>query len=169
MSKRIYPKSISDFLKENTQYIPKQIRYPSEIKQFAKFIASEQGIGFKIEEIIEVNKHDYYQVRFLDNNRQAVLPYEETFHYYELLTDKINMYNINNIINSTTPYYGSEIKYWFFINNIDLDSEKYREFKPIILDSNRSISDRKVYFLFANYINGSYTNCRAELFKKTIL
>ena len=169
MSKRIYPKLISEFLTDNSHYIPKQVRYLSEIKQFAKYISAEQGIGFKIEEIININDQTYYQVRFLDNNRQAVLPYEETFHYYELLTDKIDMRAVKNIINTNIPYYGSEIKYWFFVNNIDLDSEKYLDLKPIILQSYSSISDRKLYLLFGEYKDNIYTACRAEVFKKPII
>lgn len=166
MSTRIYPKVLSKFITKYP-YIPKVIKYKDDIKQFARYYCLESSIGFKVDEVIEVSHQLYYQIKFLDTNRQAVIPYEEKFHYYELLTDKSDIYLIDSIINSPQPYYGSEIKYWFFTHNINLDAKQYQEFKPLLLKSDKVLIDKKVYFLKADYNRktGIYTNCRAILCK----
>lgn len=168
MSIHIYPKELGTYIKK-TRYIPKQVKYLDDIKKYSKYIYLEAcNDGFKVEDIIEVDDQIYYQVRLLDNSRQAVIPYDESFHYYELLTDKEHIIDVDNIINTDIPYYGSEIKYWFFIHNIDLKTGKYHNFKPLVTKSNITISDRKLYFLYADYshLDNEYTNCKAVIFHR---
>lgn len=167
MMTEIYPKQLSNFIKEN-HLIPKKIKYVQDIKQYGKYISIQQSTdGFKVEEIIEVNEDIYYQVRFLESGRQAVIPYESKFTYYELFQDRSKIRKLPNIINSNKPYFGSEIKYWFFINNIDLNSKKYNCFKSLICKSDYTISDRKLYYLKADYypISDEYTDCKAVIYK----
>ena len=164
----IYPKELCAYI-DKTGYIPKKVKFLDDIRKFSKYIYLEAcNDGFKVEDIIDVDNQIYYQIRLLDNSRQAVIPYDESFHYYELLTDKENIINIDNIINTDIPYYGSEIKYWFYTHKIDLKSGKYSGFKPLVTKSNVMISDRKIYFLYADYsnIDNEYINCRAVLFRK---
>ena len=141
MSARLYPKDLCKFINKFS-YIPKKIKYRNELKQFAKYYCLEQNIGFKIEEVIEVSNQFYYQIKFLDNSKQAVIPYEEKFHYYELLVDKNEIVSLDSIVNSPIPYYGSEIKYWFYKHKINLDNSNYRHFKYLLMNSRRVISDR---------------------------
>ena len=167
MSFSIYPQNLSKFIKSN-YYIPKKLRYKSEIKQFAKYYCLEQSLGFKVEEVIEVSDQTYYQIRILDNNRQAVIPYEENFTYYELLTDRLDIKHTDSIINTNTKYFGSEIKYWFFIHKINLEDPCYKGFIPIISKNGKHlISDKRMYTIKANYNieKNIYTNCKATVYK----
>ena len=163
---RIYPQDLIEFIKE-FPYIPKKLKYVDEIKRYAKYYCLDLKIGFKVEEVIEVSGQIYYQIRLLDTGRQAVIPYEEKFTYYELLTDKNDLKTLA-IINSDSPFFGSEIKYWFFINNINLHSICYQGFAPLVTESDKTLSDRKIYFLKGLYLPDSkiYMNCRAELCKQ---
>ena len=159
----IYPKELSDYIKK-TNYIPKKIKSVNEIKLYAKYFSLEEGKdGFKIEDIIEVDNQIYYQIKFLSNNRQALVPYEESFHYYELMTDKNDIKNLESIINTPILYFGSEIKYWFFSHNINLSGRKYKNFYNIIIESGREISDKKLYSLLAKYDDKKkiYYDCQA--------
>ncbi len=168
MSKLIYPKELGKIVKE-FNYIPRIVKNADEIRQTSKYFCYENSNEpFKVEEIIEVNNQIYFQIKLLLSNRQAVIPYEEKYTYYELHTDKLNIKHANNIINNGKAYYGSEIKYWFFINNIDLDCIKYNSFEDIITESGMTISDRKIYFLKAAYIKTKdiFVGCRAEQAKK---
>lgn len=163
----IYPKDLGDYIRK-TNYIPKIVKDIKDIKKFAKYIYLEAcQEGFKIEDIIDVNDQVYYQINLLNSHRQAVIPFEEKFNYFELLSDKSNIRKKSNIINSNEAFYGSEIKYWFFINNIDLYSKKYEGFRPIVTKSGFTISDKKLYFLKAEYIPSldTYIHCRAVLTK----
>ena len=163
MSFSIYPQELSKFIKSN-HYIPKKLRYVSEIKQFARYYCLEQNIGFKVEEVIEVSDQIYYQIRILNNNRQAVIPYEEKFTYYELLTDRLDIKHTDEIINTDIKYFGSEIKYWFFIHKINLEEPPYKGFASLVTKGgNHLISDKKMYILKANYNKDKdiYTSCKA--------
>ena len=164
---RIYPKELAEYVLKH-HLIPKKVKHMEDIKVFRKYISIQQSNdAFKIEDIIEVNEQLYYQIRFLSTNRQAVVPYEPKFTYYELYQDKSKLYKVPNIINTNTPYFGSEIKYWFFINNIDLDSDKYINFKGLVTKSDFMISDRKVYYLKAEYLplEDKYIDCKVSPYK----
>ena len=171
MTSQIYPKELAKFVKEY-HLIPKKIKFIEDIRQYGKYISLQQSNidGFKVEEIIEVNDLIYYQIRFLISGRQAVVPYEPKFTYYELYKDKSKITKLPNIINTEYPYYGSEIKYWFFINNIDLDSKKYNCFKSYICKSDYTLSDKKLYYLTATYLplTDEYVNSKALLYKNTV-
>lgn len=167
MSNLIYPKELAEYI-DRSHYIPKQVKYLDDIKKYAKYIYLEAcNDGFKIEDIIEVDDSIYYQIRLLESGRQAVIPYEEKFHYYELLTDKNDIEELDNIINTDIAYYGSEIKYWFFSHKINLRSKKYSKFKPLLTTSDMTISDRKMYIISADYNSEDdvYTSCYASIIR----
>ena len=167
MNSKIYPTDLAKFV-DTSKYIPRKIKSSKDIKKYSRYISLEQATdGFKIEDIIEIDDDIYYQVRFLLTGRQAVIPYEETFTYYELIPDKTSIRKLPTIINSNEPYFGSEIKYWFFINNINLDSDKYYNFKSLITESKHMISDNKLYYMLATYLplKDKFVDCRAVLFK----
>lgn len=66
-----------------------------------------------------------------------------------------------NIINSEKSYTGAEIRYWFFMNNIDCFNTKYRYFWTYVdTFSNNRISDKQKYFLYAGMRNDEYIHCR---------
>ncbi len=168
MGNLIYPKELGNIVKEYN-CIPRLIKKVDEIKRSSKYFCQENSNEpFKIEEVIEVNNQIYYQIKLISSYKQAVIPYEEKFTYYELFPDRSNIKQLKNIINNGKPYYGSEIKYWFYINNIDLDCEKYNEFKDIITESGMTISDKKIYFLKASYVNSKdiFIKCRAVQAKR---
>ena len=168
MNKLIYPKELGKIVKQYN-YIPRVVKRVDEIHRSSKYFCFENSDEpFKVEEIIEVNNQIYFQIKLLDTNKQAVIPYEKKYTYYELFADKLDIKSIDNIINNGKAYYGSEIKYWFFINDIDLDSLKYNEFLDIVTESGMTISDKKIYFLKASYIKAKdiFIKCRAVQAKK---
>ena len=167
MSSRIYPKDLVDLIKK-FKLIPKLVRSSKDIRRYSKYISLQQSNEpFKIEEVIPLDNDVYYQIRFLSTGRQAVVPYEDNFSYYELHQDRSNISKLPTIINTEVPYFGSEIKYWFFINNIDLSSNKFCNFKSLITDSKHYIADNKLYYLLGTYLplEDRYVDCKAILSK----
>lgn len=168
MNFSIYEPDIVRFI-TGTRLIPRKIKSSKEIRRYGKYISLQQATeGFKIEEIIEIGNDLYYQIRFLTSGRQAVVPYEDTFIYYELFQDKNDLKSTPTIINTDIPYYGSEIKYWFFIHNYDLSSNKFYNFKSLIIDSKHMIADNKLYCLYGTYLESKdkYVDCKVVLYVK---
>ena len=168
MSSKLYPKELGIFARK-FKLIPSLVKSKSEIRKYGKYMSVQQATeGFKVEDIIEVNDDIYYQIRFLSSGRQAVVPYEDKFTYYTLFNDINNIRRLPTIINTDKAYFGSEIKYWFFINNIDLNSEKFINFKSLIMDSKHFIADNKMYYLKGNYLplEDKYVSCCAMLLKQ---
>ena len=168
MSSRIYNKDLAKFVSDYN-FIPKKVKSGKDIRRYGRYIALEQSTdGFKIDEIIAVNDDIYYQIKFLSTGRQAVIPFEESFTYYELHPDKTNIRDLQTIINTGIPYYGSEIRYWFFINKINLSSDKFSNFKSLLIDSKHTIADNKLYCLEGTYLplKDKYIDCKAILYSK---
>lgn len=168
MSFKIYEPDLEIFIKD-TNLIPKKIKHIRDIRRYGKYISLQQSTeGFKIEDIIEVDEDIYYQIKFLLSGRQAVVPYEDNFTYYELIPDRNEIKSLPTIINTNVPYYGSEIKYWFYKNDIDLLSDKFYNFKSLLVDSKHIISDNKLYYLLATYLplKDKFVDCRAILYIK---
>ena len=83
-------------------------------------------------------------------------PYED----YIIDFDKAGLVE-ENIINSEKSYTGAEIRYWFFMNNIDCFNPKYRYFWTYVdTFSNNRVADKQRYFLYAGMRNNEYIHCR---------
>lgn len=170
MASLIYPKILTNYIKDHN-CIPKKVKFITDLRQYSRYVYLEQFNPFKIENIIQTDDYMYFQVRYLDSNRQAVIPYDEKNHYYELLMDRSDIKHLDSIININDYYYGSEIKYWFYIHKINLDSKKYQIFRPYILGSDKTLSDRKIYRIKATYIKelDEYVDCQIDSYKINLI
>jgi len=66
-----------------------------------------------------------------------------------------------NIINSEKSFTGAEIRYWFFMNDINCFDPKYKYFWTYVdTYSNNKVADKQKYFLYAGLKNNVYTKCR---------
>ena len=65
------------------------------------------------------------------------------------------------IINSEKSYTGAEIRYWFFMNDINCFDPKYKLFWTYVdTYSKNKVSDKQKYFLYAVLKNNVYSHCR---------
>lgn len=167
MRYRIYSDKLEKFLREeNHQYIPRKIKSNENLKIYKRYWDAFSDTYYKIEKIYNVEDVEYYSVKYLDS-MFGEISFPVDFDYtYELMVDKNNLDKID-IINNKISYSGAEIKYWFFINNIDLGSEIYNKFWPFIDPNSKSvISDDKYYFIFATLNKkGQYRDCKVSLDK----
>lgn len=163
----IYPKKLIEFLNSTSnKYIPKKINKYDRLKLYRKYWTSFNDLFFKVMNIYDVDGIEYYSVKYKDMlNGEISYPISDD-NIYELIIDRKHLDQIN-IINNKKAYSGADIKYWFFIHNIDLDSPKYRNFIQFIYpNSNSCICDHKYYRVFANRINNIYVDCKIKLVKQ---
>ena len=165
MIKHIYPDKLEKFImEENHLYIPRKIKINEHLKKFKRYWSSFSDLYFKVEEIYFANDIEYYSVKYpnlLFGSISYPLNHEFTF---ELMIDKNNIANMDNIINTKISLSGAEIKFWFFIKKIDMNSDKYSGFWSFIDPNSKSlISDDKYYFLYASYNNEIYKDCKVSL------
>lgn len=81
---------------------------------------------------------------------------------YLLIRDVKEIYNRKEIVNDGQIYTGAEIRYWFYMNNIDCFNRKYKGFWNYIDSySPKRINDNDKYMMMAKYDRfGNYTQCR---------
>lgn len=151
-------------IKELDNYIPKMMSkddYPKEFHKYISLTDRDCKEPFKIESSFVEDGIRYYCVKYLKSIRFAVLP--EPLHLtYEFIKDRNNIKK-KNIINDNEYYYGSEIRYWFYINKIDLDSTRYLAFRKYVEPyRSNSIIDSVLYKVegFLTEDKERYSNCR---------
>lgn len=161
----IYPSQVQNIilLKTFKSYVPKKLNNKEHLKLFHKYFSLEEKSPFKVEKVYEINGIEYYSIKYILNHQYALISYPvDVNSYYELILDRNKLNEIDIINDSSLFLYGSEIKYWFFINNIDLDNKKYIGFRTFILyNHNNTISDSKQYTIKADVDKkGCYCNIR---------
>ena len=142
-------------------YIPKLMYKDDDLKIYHKYISLIDRCcnePFKIESIFFEEGTRYCTVRYLISSKFAVLPDPVDNIDYEFIKDRHNIKDVN-IINNESYYYGSEIKYWFYIHNIDLDSPKYRAFRQYIeMYRTNTISDNTLYQVTGRLVDDNYVH-----------
>lgn len=165
---KIYEDNVSKFILENNQYIPRKIKPDEHLKLYHRYFSIFDSLYFKVDKIYNVFKTEYYSVKY-PNFMYGEISYPIQSEYiYEFFLDKKNIKNISDIVNSRKSYLGAEIKYWFFINNIDLSEEsKHYGFKSFLeLNSKSTIQDDKYYFLYGHEKENKYLHCKIVVDKK---
>lgn len=165
MSARLYPYNLGNFLvTSNDSFIPRKIKVNEHLYPYKRYFSINY---FKVEESYTILGQEYYHVRYCDK-LYGQISYPLNHEYtYELTKDKKNLKEISNLINNKTSYTGAEIKYWFFINGIDLDSDQYNGFLSFLDPHSKSmLSDDKRYFVSGVLENGVYKDCRCALDKR---
>lgn len=105
-----------------------------------------------------------------DNNRYSSIATELCTDDYMISSDRKNIYR-SYIFNSNIPYTGAEIRYWFFMHDINSFNPKYAEFwKYVDQYSLERLDERKKYKCYASIdLNGNLTNCRVKEYTTDIV
>ena len=88
--------------------------------------------------------------------------------YLNKKCERLQKYSERDIINSKLSLLGAEIKYWFYIHKIDLESEKYSGFSSYLdFRSTSKLMDDKYYVIFAEYVQDKdiYRDCKIVIDK----
>ena len=159
----IFPEEIT-YIINKKGLIPKPLKY-TKLRLHHKYFFPEFKGVVKVDEILNVNNAEYYMIRY-SSNMVACIPSLDRKHLdgrYELVKDT-NQLAEENIINSNTPYYGYEIKFWFVKNQIDFHKIKYKEFYKYFTDKEFMIEDGKRYILTCERYKGR-RECQMHLIK----
>ena len=148
IKRSIYPPKLESYIRRN-KYIPRKIRENEHLKLYHKYWLEDYDDVIKIDEIFEVNKTKYYTIKYKTMTGCISDPVSKLT--YELLHNKENLEKLN-IINSDISYTGAEIKYWFIINNINIESgSKYSGFWSFLNPASKNLLiDNKFYFVSYN-------------------
>ena len=143
----IYPDNLGDFLFKYPEYIPYKFEEGTELKLYRRYYSSDNDI-FKVLKIYQYFGVEYYDI-VINNAMQAVLSYPVSNISYELVPDHKDIKN-KNIINDNEWYTGAEIRYWFFVNRINID-RRYPEYKQYIyLNGKSEMKDTGLYKVVYN-------------------
>lgn len=165
MIRNIYPEKLSNLIGyNNNSYIPRKLKIDERLRLYKRYWTSYSNDCFKVDKVYFIDGIEYYSVKYSNLLHGEISFPVDSDYIYELHTDRNNIKSINNIINTKASFLGSEIKYWFHVNNIDLSSIKYSGFWSFLDPNSKSvISDNKYYFLFASYDNDIYSDCKISL------
>ena len=157
----IYPPKVQKYARKK-KFIIRRIKDNEHLKNYKRYWDNSSEMCFKVHQVYTVQDNEYYSVRFSGLLfSELCYPADVT---YELKPDVNNIAKRTNIINSRRSYTGAEIKYWFMIRQIDLNSEKYEGFVSFLDPTSKSvISDDKYYFINAKLKNNIYSDCKIVL------
>ena len=163
----IYDTHLSEIIsKKKYSYVPRKLKNYEGYKQYHKYWTPEFKSFFKVENIFIACGTRYYEVKFIMTNTYGVItdPYDIE-NVYELMQDRNNIREVDNIINTDISYYGSEIKYWIFTHYKNICSNKYKAFKFYIEKHGYdNILDNKLYFLLADIDQkGNFVNINFKI------
>ena len=144
----IYPPKLEEYIK-SSRYIPRKIRKNEHLKIYHRYWLNDYNDAAKVDDIFTENHIEYYSIKY--NNMYGCISNPVSVDTYELLYNKNEIEKIN-IINSSKSYTGAEIKYWFWMNNIDISiNSKYSGFWSFLnQNSSNILIDNKYYFVSYN-------------------
>lgn len=144
---------------KRNHYIPYRMKKGEKYQEKKKYFNYYWDMCFKVIYITHDNSMDSYCVK-ADNSTYHLLSSDPDVYDYLLIKDENEIYN-QNIINSNKSFTGAEIIYWFYVNNIDLNSKKYCGFSSYLInESNFKLSDTNRYKVIAKTDkNDNYINC----------
>lgn len=142
----IYPEKLEQYIR-SSKLVPRKIRDAEHLKLFHRYWISSFNDIIKVEDIFVTGGSEYYTIRY-NPRMYACISYPLlSDSCYELLHNKENIEN-NKLINGNISYTGAEIKYWFILNNIDFDNNKFSGFWSFLNpDSDNLLIDNKYYFV----------------------
>lgn len=171
MSSRIYPEKLKEYIlseESMIDYIPRHIKFKEHLRLYRRYWVNYfDDECIKVDQIYEVDGIEYYSVKCTNCLYETITYPLDCNYTYELMIDKKDIKNIESIINTNISYTGAEIKYWFFMNKIDLSSEKYIGFWSFLNPNSKNlISDDKYYFVKSVLdTNGNLIKCKISLDK----
>lgn len=162
--RNLYPEKLEKFILAGNIYIPRKIKQDEHLKLYKRYWLVQDDEYLKVDQVYSVEDQEYYSVKYLNGLYGEIsFPLNHNF-TYELFCDKKNVTNMETILNQRYSFTGAEIKFWFFIHNIDLEEEMYNGFISFLdPDSKSLIADDKHYFLKAKLDEGIYKDCKIFL------
>lgn len=151
--------------------IPHRVTRETLYKKNHIYYSSYWGAIFKVLSVEYDEKTNEFFGAYIryESNYYGMICSELNIDDYELEIDHKKLYK-ENIVNSNIPYSGAEIRYWFFVNNINGFNPVYRGFwKFVDNTSGHKISDENKYIVCAdiNPKTGNYINCMMKRVKDT--
>ena len=144
----IYPPKLEEYIRKN-KYIPRKVRDNEHLKLYHRYWLEDYNEVVKVDDIFITRYVEYYSIIY--KSMVSCIPAPVPKYTYELLHNKECIEKVD-LINSEKSYTGAEIKYWFLMNNIDLESgSQYAGFWSFLNPcSNNLLIDNKFYYVSYN-------------------
>ena len=148
IKRSIYPPKLEEYIRKN-KYIPRKVRDNEHLKLYHRYWLEDYNEVVKVDDIFITRYVEYYSIRY--KSMVSCIPAPVPKYTYELLHNKEHIEKVD-LINSEKSYTGAEIKYWFLMNNIDLESgSQYSGFWSFLNPcSNNLLIDNKFYYVSYN-------------------
>ena len=148
IKRSIYPPKLEEYIRKN-KYIPRKVRDNEHLKLYHRYWLEDYNEVVKVDDIFITRSIEYYSI--ICKSMVSCIPAPVPKYTYELLHNKECIEKVD-LINSEKSYTGAEIKYWFLMNNIDLESgSQYSGFWSFLNPcSNNLLIDNKFYYVSYN-------------------
>ena len=148
IKRSIYPPKLEEYIRKN-KYIPRKVRDNEHLKLYHRYWLEDYNEVVKVDDIFIVRCVEYYSIRC--KSMVSCIPAPVPKYTYELLHNKEHIEKVD-LINSEKSYTGAEIKYWFLMNNIDLEfGSQYAGFWSFLNPCSKTLLiDNKFYYVSYN-------------------
>ena len=148
IKRSIYPPKLEEYIRKN-KYIPRKVRDNEHLKLYHRYWLEDYNEVVKVDDIFMVRCIEYYSIRC--KSMVSCIPAPVPKYTYELLHNKECIEKVD-LINSEKSYTGAEIKYWFLMNNIDLEfGSQYAGFWSFLNPCSKNLLiDNKFYYVSYN-------------------
>ena len=148
IKRSIYPPKLEEYIRKN-KYIPRKVRDNEHLKLYHRYWLEDYNEVVKVDDIFIVRCVEYYSIRC--KSMVSCIPAPVPKYTYELLHNKERIEKVD-LINSEKSYTGAEIKYWFLMNNIDLEfGSQYSGFWSFLNPCSKNLLiDNKFYYVSYN-------------------
>ena len=148
IKRSIYPPKLEEYIRKN-KYIPRKVRDNEHLKLYHRYWLEDYNEVVKVDDIFITRYVEYYSIRC--KSMVSCIPAPVPKYTYELLHNKERIEKID-LINSGKSYTGAEIKYWFLMNNIDLEfGSQYAGFWSFLNPCSKTLLiDNKFYYVSYN-------------------
>ena len=116
MYNHIYKSNLEAYI-QSSRSIPRKMRDGERLKIYHKYWLDSYG-AVKVHDIFMEKGTEYYVVKHADRMTSYIPHPVESIYSFELLYNTQDFVESYDVINSNKPYTGSEIRFWFFINNL---------------------------------------------------
>ena len=148
IKRSIYPPKLEEYIRKN-KYIPRKVKDNEHLKLYHRYWIEDYNEVVKVDDIFITRYVEYYSIRC--KSMVSCIPAPVPKYTYELLHNKEHIEKVD-LINSEKSYTGAEIKYWFLINNIDLEfGRQYAGFWSFLNPCSKNLLiDNKFYYVSYN-------------------
>lgn len=148
IKRSIYPPKLEEYIRKN-KYIPRKVRDNEHLKLYHRYWLEDYNEVVKVDDIFITRSIEYYSI--ICKSMVSCIPAPVPKYTYELLHNKERIEKVD-LINSEKSYTGAEIKYWFLMNNIDLEfGSQYAGFWSFLNPYSKTLLiDNKFYYVSYN-------------------